>query len=228
MVDVVACVLKSGGDFDAEYVERLRDGVKKYLGIRFVCLSDVDVPCERIPLTQNLPGWWSKMELFRPDIEGDIFYLDLDTVIVGDLRPVVALEGVRMLNGDLSAVMTLPQACRSVVWQKWIEDPKKHMDAFGYDKDRRDIAKRATLNYDLSNIGDQAFIRRILKAEPYPYGSFLTWLDVKPKEQTFRGPTVLTKAPQVRLPSNLAAVIFCARPRPRDVNWMQDVELNVA
>lgn len=81
----VACVLKSGGIYDATWVARLRDGVKRHLplGHRFVCLSDVDVPCERIPLECDWPGWWAKIELFK--LDGPVLYFDLDTAIVGDL-----------------------------------------------------------------------------------------------------------------------------------------------
>lgn len=87
----VACVLKSGGIYDATWVARLRDGVKRHLPIdhRFVCLSDVDVPCERIPLENGWPGWWSKMELYR--LEGPVLAVDLDTAIVGDLLDVAAI-----------------------------------------------------------------------------------------------------------------------------------------
>jgi len=55
----VICVLRSGGQYDAEWVRKLRDGVKRNLARphRFVCLSDVDVPCERIPLQHDWPGW---------------------------------------------------------------------------------------------------------------------------------------------------------------------------
>ncbi len=50
---------------------------------RFVCLSDIDVPgVETRPLQDNLPGWWSKMEVFREFNHAT--YLDLDTVLVGD------------------------------------------------------------------------------------------------------------------------------------------------
>lgn len=82
----VACVLRSGGIYDASWVARLKAGVAKHLPIehRFVCLSDVDVPCERIPLEHGWPGWWSKMELFK--LPGPALYFDLDTAVVGDLQ----------------------------------------------------------------------------------------------------------------------------------------------
>lgn len=92
----VACVLKSGGIYDATWVARLRDGVARHLPIdhRFVCLSDVDVPCERIPLEHDWPGWWSKIEVFR--VEGPVLYLDLDSAIVGDLTDVARVAATNL------------------------------------------------------------------------------------------------------------------------------------
>lgn len=93
----VACVLKSGGIYDASWVARLRDGVKRHLPInhRFVCLSDVDVPCERIPLEHGWPGWWSKIELFK--LSGPVLFFDLDTAIVGDLTDIAEVAGSSVL-----------------------------------------------------------------------------------------------------------------------------------
>jgi len=81
----VACVLRSGGIYDAFWVARLKAGVERHLPIahRFVCLSDVDVPCERVPLEHDWAGWWAKLEMFR--LPGPVLYFDLDTLIVGDL-----------------------------------------------------------------------------------------------------------------------------------------------
>lgn len=86
----VACVLKAGGIYTPEWVARLNAAVTRHLPIdyRFVCLSDVDVPCERIPLEHGWPGWWAKLELFR--LPGPVLYLDLDTAIVGDLSDIAA------------------------------------------------------------------------------------------------------------------------------------------
>jgi hypothetical protein len=97
----VACVLRSGGIYDASWVARLRDGVKRHLPMehRFVCLSDVDVPCERIPLEHDWPGWWAKVELFK--IEGPVLYFDLDTAIIGDLSDLAyaaTWPGLKMLQ----------------------------------------------------------------------------------------------------------------------------------
>lgn len=85
----VVCVLKSGGVYNAGHVALLQRQVAQHLfaAHRFVCLSDVDVPCERIPLKHNWPGWWSKIELFRTGLFEDIaLYIDLDTVVIDDIN----------------------------------------------------------------------------------------------------------------------------------------------
>jgi hypothetical protein len=97
MINIV-CVLRQGGKvgYDASWVEKLQNSVARNLSIpyRFVCLSDVDVPCERIPL-ENVgdlkgPGWWAKLQLFRPGLfDGPVLYFDLDTVITGSLDELV-------------------------------------------------------------------------------------------------------------------------------------------
>lgn len=96
---IVACVLKTGGwknrhinvEYSAPQVRWLRDQVAKHLRTtyRFVCFSDIDIDgVEVIPLTDNLPGWWSKLEMLKRDY-GRVFYLDLDTVITGDITRMV-------------------------------------------------------------------------------------------------------------------------------------------
>lgn len=95
MKPTIACVLKSGGVYTADHVKRLKDNVAKHIGEhRFVCLSDIDVPCERIPLKHDWNGWWSKVELFRPNLfDGPVLYIDLDVIVTGDLTPLIAKDG---------------------------------------------------------------------------------------------------------------------------------------
>lgn len=141
----VACVLKSGGIYDASWVVRLQAGVSRHLPIehRFVCLSDVDVPCERIALEHDWPGWWSKIELFK--LKAPVLFFDLDTAIVGDLsdiaREVVAIPGFHLLrdfyrhDGWGSGVMgwSGPTAANDVLrWYRAFEsDPEFWMKTCG-------------------------------------------------------------------------------------------------
>lgn len=45
-----------------------------------------------MPLLHCWPGWWSKIELFRPDLPLDAaVYFDLDTVILGNIDALVGI-----------------------------------------------------------------------------------------------------------------------------------------
>lgn len=85
---IIACVLKSGGDYTAEHVLTLKAMCRRVMPTMgaFVCLTDLRIPnVHTIPLMKGWPGWWSKIELFRPGVFGDqecVMYLDLDTVIL--------------------------------------------------------------------------------------------------------------------------------------------------
>lgn len=101
----VACVWKTGGPYDAhDYVGRLARGVARHLTLphRFVCLTDhkgeMPAGVERIPLLHGWPGFWSKIELFRPGLfDGPVLYLDLDTVICGPLDAIAASDAAPVL-----------------------------------------------------------------------------------------------------------------------------------
>lgn len=98
MPDVtVACVLRSGGRvYGPEWVHALAAGVRQHLpGARFACLSDVHVPgVPTIRLEHGWPGWWAKVELFRPGLfPGRVVYLDLDTLPVGDMTDLGCYDG---------------------------------------------------------------------------------------------------------------------------------------
>lgn len=153
----VLTVLRSGGGYTSEWVDKLKRGVGRGLTIphRFVCLSDVDVNCERIRLKHDWPGWWSKIEMFRPEvIIGPTLYLDLDTVITGQLDEIATLEyPFAMLRNfhqpDFvgSGVMWFKDA-ESVphkVYEKFARMP----DAYIAHHDRVKVG---------SHLGDQAFI----------------------------------------------------------------------
>src|SRR5690554_2916161 len=125
------CVLRSGGDFTPRHVQVLADQVPG-----LVCLSDAPVPgVETIPLQHNWPAWWSKLELCRPDIEGDLLYLDLDTVVPGDLAPLIeAANGKTTMLSDFywpehpaSGFMYIAQNDKAAAWERFNQNPKAHM-----------------------------------------------------------------------------------------------------
>ena len=94
----VACVwVQAQVPFTPLYVIRLKAMVERHLDrpVRFVCLTDRPRPLSRIetmpiPWSRRWKGWWAKVELFRPGrFEGRVLYLDLDTLIVDRLDPIV-------------------------------------------------------------------------------------------------------------------------------------------
>jgi hypothetical protein len=127
-------VLKSGGWCTPEYAQRLARAVEQRTPVPFRLLTDMQVPgVDCLPLQHKLPGWWSKMELCRPDIVGDALYFDLDTLIYGDLEPLVSFGRAGMLRDFYraqmleSGVMYLPEWARRAVWQFWSKNPGRWM-----------------------------------------------------------------------------------------------------
>lgn len=94
----VACVLRAGNGYGAGRVRALHRDVRRFFPDlkRFVCLTDTQIGDEGvtdIPLKTSWPGWWSKVELFGPETfrAGErVLYLDLDTVVAGDLTEIAA------------------------------------------------------------------------------------------------------------------------------------------
>ena len=163
----VACVLKSGGIYDATWVARLRDGVARHLPVehRFVCLSDVDVPCERIPLEHDWPGWWSKIELLK--LQGPMLFFDLDTAIVGDLSDIaqkatphsgiVMLQDFYRRKGFGSGVMAWGGAFDGLAWKR----------AF--------VRRAEEYQRELGSRGDQGYLE-----DCFQYAFVPVWQDLLP------------------------------------------------
>lgn len=89
-----------GRDFTMDDVIALYWSVRNHMKkpFKFYCLtnSNESFPLGIYPieLENNWPGWWSKVELHRPDLpKGRTLYLDLDTHIVNDLQPILDYEG---------------------------------------------------------------------------------------------------------------------------------------
>jgi hypothetical protein len=97
----IRCVLKTGGPYTALYVKRLKKAVENNCNwpFSFLCLTDdpsIDF-CPVTPLKHGWPGWWSKIELFRPDLpQVPVLYLDLDTIIIGNIDKLVSLSDTEL------------------------------------------------------------------------------------------------------------------------------------
>jgi len=163
------CVLRSGGKYLPEHVQRL---AAQLPGLGLWCLSDVAVPgVPTPPLRHPWPGWWAKLELFRADLKGDLLYLDLDSEIVGDLsrltdyarqqdRSLLLDDPIRPAHAN-SSVMWLRQADRGAVWSAFTSSPAANMAAYRQWPDRW---------------GDQGFIAAHLPNQGrWPAGLIRSW-----------------------------------------------------
>ena len=98
----VVCV-KWGEKYDAEYTNKLHRAVRRWLpeAAKFVCFTDdangleAGVEARPLPVRDDWEGWWFKAFLFSREaqLSGRVLYLDLDTVIVGPLTPLLAYTG---------------------------------------------------------------------------------------------------------------------------------------
>jgi len=123
---IKACVLRSGGDFGPEHVLWL---ARQVPGL--VCLTDAPVEgVECIPLEHDWPGWWAKMEMFGPSLDGDVLMIDLDTVV----RELPAQPERTTVLRDFtepaiigSGFIYVTAEDRARVWDAWTQDPAAHM-----------------------------------------------------------------------------------------------------
>jgi hypothetical protein len=119
---------------------------------RFVCLSNTTVPCEKIPLEHDWPGYWSKLEIFRPGLfKGRVMFMDLDVLVLKDLTPVLTFdskfamsattgqpeikEGKRMLCKMSSSLMVWDAGHTDPLYEHFITKPDDWMKHYFSDQD---------------------------------------------------------------------------------------------
>lgn len=186
MQPTVICVLRRGGEYKDEHVGRLRAQVN---GAPFFCLDDVR-------MVHRWPGWWSKIEMFR--FQGPYLYIDLDTLIVDDLAPLldaatkhdfIALRDFNSPNQMGSGLMAW-RGDMTHLYTTFASDPEAHMARCN---------TRAAW-------GDQGFL------DPLTRDFRVHWQDILP------GAVVSWKKHcKDGIPDGAKVVCFHGRPRPWDV-----------
>jgi len=191
----ILTVLRSGGEYRPEHVERLRAQCATHApDAPFLCLSDV--PGVGQPLVHGWPGWWSKIEAFGA--RGPVLYMDLDTHVVGDLTPLLRVavaarftvlrdfnpkhrligSGLMAWAGDMSHLV-----------RRFEESPARHMAA----------------NKSSRFWGDQGFIERH-EVRPAFWQDRLPGAVVSWKKHCGQG-----------IPADARVVCFHGKPRPWEV-----------
>lgn len=202
----VCTVLRSGGDYTLEHVYAIKRMLNRHLPEHtFMCLTDTPgSPWFWFrPLEHGYPGWWAKLELCRPDIEGPLLYLDLDTVVVGDITRLCGHEqswamrdvyrGRRNPYALQSCLMWLTEADRARVWGAWWTRPDEWMRMPGGDQ----------------MVYECALSRRVGYWQDREWGVYGYKTDLDDPET---------------LPDDAAVICFHGQPRPWDTTheWVRD------
>jgi len=171
----IACVYKAGGRYDMHHVWAL---IKELdlcgpagLIDNLIFLTDSsEVPeNKKISLLHDWPGWWSKIELFRPGIfQGRVLYFDLDTVIKNEisdlvqlavesssllaLKPRIDKEG-KQVGHMRTAIMSWTGGDLTGIYKRFAKDPWGWME------------KQKTSRSDEGMRGDQGFVQRFVTPE---------------------------------------------------------------
>lgn len=140
----VLCV-RFGNKYGREYVERLRNMVKRHLTIpyEFVCLTDDQHGIDGVRTIYQAPGpykklWWHKVHMFDPrlPVHGRILYFDLDVIIHNNIDKLAtnlgnAFYGIQDFNRKFysnwkiinSSVLSWRHGSHSEIYDKFMQNP---------------------------------------------------------------------------------------------------------
>lgn len=156
----VAC-LKHGTKYDADYVNKLFNAIKRNSTVDFLfhCFTDNNNGLNKDVITHPLPhsnveGWWQKLFLFSDeiDITGRILFLDLDTLITGNIDHYITQDAGFAVLRDLwskqdnvgSAVMSFEAGKHKHIWDAFISDPVGAVRSLHPHGDQKWIQKHQT------------------------------------------------------------------------------------
>lgn len=225
MVHVI-CV-KHGTLYEAEYVNKLHRAVirNSTVELDFACFTEnragLDPAIRRHDLPRkDLQGWWHKLWLFSPEASaclgpGRILYLDLDTVIVGNIDAYLTFRGTFSILRDLyardkisnnygSAAMSWESGWGHFIWAQFGRDPAREMRGHGH--------------------GDQGYLMHVVPVQQVTF-----WQDYLPPNQALSFKRHIRDVNRQNhdppLPPGASIVFFHGRPRPHevvDIGWMKD------
>jgi hypothetical protein len=212
---IFACV-RTGTRYSFDYVTKLRNMVARHAPQQpysMVCLTDQPDSCSGVDFVDisslSLPGWWGKMALFEPQWRGKakVVFLDLDTVIIGDLKPLSAVPGELSICESFTRLITNPTyPCK---YNSSVMVLGGGMGSFIWDVFER---RRELLMMTHAKHGDQACIEEL-----YPSAPFLQRLLPKDYFCNYRQ---LTN----HKPKNAAIISFGGNHKPDNcpIPWVQE------
>jgi len=178
----ILTVYKTGGIYEEHHVLKIKNMLEKYVNIpyEFICLTDIEsTKYKTIKLSENSKSWFSKLELFQ--INGPCFYLDLDTIICGNIdeilkncleskSPIITLSdfglggdhigsGIMFWGADLNTVFEeFTNNTEKYLDPKTVWGDKKMLQAFGDQNILRHILKKYNINYSFFSEQHQSIV----------------------------------------------------------------------
>lgn len=176
----VVCLKWGSEKYSPEYVNRLFYAVKRNLTIpfQFSCFTEnadgLEPDIHTIPLKftnvgEHIAGWWFKPYMFASSyngLSGRVLYLDLDTLITGNIDNIAASTESFVVLRDFMHPQNNNMGSGVMAWNA--EDVEHIWSAF-YNNDPAAIAR------SFHPHGDQRFIQRERKERAY-------WQDLFPGE----------------------------------------------
>ncbi len=213
----IACV-RVGNKYGIEYVERLRNMVQRHMSsvaYRIICLTDDPKPVDMVNMIDireyELDGWWSKMCLLNPYIRSQYgnartIYFDLDTVICGDLTPLINYNGQFGICENFSKLAGVDWPC------SYGSCVMSLSPGFGYDVWKEFWRNKTFYQNQCGKHGDQLAIEYIwphaeLLQNSVPEGYFVGRRDF----------------PSTK-PDNASIMVFAGKHKPHntDIEWLKE------
>lgn len=229
MIDIVC--FKWGDKFGPEYVNKLYHSIQRNVTIpyRFICYTEnpKDIECETRPFLVDLPYWWYIIGLTNPlhDHAERTVYMDLDTIITGNIDHILSLDTSFATISDFYAPMGLQTAY--IMWNKEVgEKIWNYFNCKYTPDDYKNLCNKPTggTNQFLEECMGIVRLNRNSNVGIYPR------IAVNRLQNIFKNQCISYKCHIVKnnwseIPAYTRMVFFHGKPMPHEVqnlNWMKE------
>jgi hypothetical protein len=229
MIDIVC--FKWGDKFGPEYVNNLYRSIQKHVTVphRFICYTDnaADVICETRPFLLDLPVWWYIIGLTDPahGHNDKLVYMDLDTVITGNIDHIVTLDEPFATISDFGWPQGLQTAY--IMWNRAVRD-----NVWAYFTSKYKPADYPNLDCDYTQWGGtNEFLEEcmgVVRINQNPTPAIQDAPPVVRLQDVYPSQCASYKAQRLDnytvLPEDMRMVFFHGNPMPHQVNnpWMKE------
>ena len=206
------CVMRTGGAYNARYVNNLYNAVVQNVRapITFSVITDNGAnllpAINVIPLKHQWPGWWSKIEMFRPGIwkNGRVWYFDLDTLIVKEMTSMILDERLGSEFWTLAdTVFPTRLASGVMTWMANSPETTEIYESF--------VPKADNIMMSCGTLGDQCWVGIVTKTRNFLQNLFPNKLVSMKRD-----------CPDGRCIGQAFVVFFHGKPRPHEAITKSD------